>query len=85
MNGFAISRTDPQASLHDAATKLVSSALVLPVLASMHDSPLRPHAGPFAAAAAERRFAPLLNQCLADGVVKASNFGLVHAIVDRFT
>jgi Rod binding domain-containing protein len=74
-----------QPQLQDAAAKLVSSAFVLPVLASMHESPLRPSQGAFAPAAAEKRFAPMLDQKIADNVVKAAKFGLVASIVERFT
>ncbi len=65
----------------EAATQLVSAALILPVLESMRDSPmLRP---PFAPGFAEKRFAPLLDQQIADRITGASNFSLVDQIVDR--
>lgn len=71
--------------LKTAAAQLVSSAFVLPILASLHDSPLRPAQGPFAAGAAEKRFSPLLQQRLADNVVQAANFKLVDIIVNQFS
>lgn len=68
----------------EAAEKLVASALVLPALASLQESPLRPKDGPLAMGTAERRFAPLLHAEFADRVTKAANFGLVSSIVERF-
>ena len=65
----------------EAATQLVSAALILPVLESLRDSPmLRP---PFAPGFAEKRFAPLLDQQIADRIAGAANFSLVDQIVDR--
>lgn len=69
-------------AVREAATKLVSSALVMPVLQSLRDSPFND--GPFAPGATERRFGPLLDQHLADRVTGAGRFPLVDAIVDRF-
>ena len=74
-----------RAALADAASQLVSSAFVLPVLSSLHDSPFQLKEGPFAAGTAEKRFAPLLDQQLADRVTKAANFSLVRSIIDRFS
>ena len=71
--------------LRDAATKLVSSALIVPALASLHESPLRPTSGPFAVSNVEKRFGPLLDQQFADRVTKAAKFKLVDAIVDRYS
>ena len=73
------------AALAEAASQLVSSAFVLPVLSSLHDSPFRLKEGPFAASTAEKRFAPLLDQQFADRVTKAANFSLVRSIIDRFS
>ena len=65
----------------EAATQLVAAALIMPVLKSLRDSPmLRP---PFAPGLAEKRFAPLLDQQIADRITGASNFSLVDQIVDR--
>lgn len=65
----------------EAATQLVAAALIMPVLESMRDSPmLRP---PFAPGLAEKRFAPLLDQQIADRIAGAANFSLVDQIVDR--
>ncbi len=65
----------------EAATQLVAAALIMPVLESLRDSPmLRP---PFAPGVAEKRFAPLLDQQIADRIAGASNFSLVDQIVDR--
>ena len=70
--------------LKEAASKLVSSALVLPVLQSLHESPWRPQSGAFAAGPSEKRFAPLLDQQFADRITQASNFGLIDSIVRRY-
>jgi hypothetical protein len=60
-------------------TKLVASALVLPALATLRESPFRE--GPFAPGDAERRFGPLLDQAVADRVVQAARFPLIDALV----
>lgn len=77
----AVHRSDRQ-SLRDAAAALVASALLTPAMSALEHSPFRGD-GPFAAGPAERRFAPLLYQRLADEVSKAANFPLVDQIVDR--
>ena len=65
----------------DAATRLVSSVFVMPVLASMHDSPfLEP---PFAPTFAQKQFQPLLDRHLADRITGSASFPLVDVIVDR--
>ncbi|MHC4082608.1 MAG: hypothetical protein ACYS15_12755 [Planctomycetota bacterium] len=70
-----------RAVARDAATRLVSSVFIMPVLASLHDSPfVKP---PFAPTFAEKQFQPLLDQHIADRITGASNFPLVDAIVDR--
>lgn len=70
-----------RAAARDAATQLVSSVFVMPVLASLHDSPfLEP---PFAATYAEKQFQPLLDRHLADRITGGANFPLVDVIVDR--
>ncbi|MHC4991793.1 MAG: hypothetical protein ACYTGC_12510 [Planctomycetota bacterium] len=70
-----------RAVAREAATRLVSSVFIMPVLASMHDSPfLEP---PFAPTFAEKQFQPLLDQHVADRITGASNFPLVDVIVDR--
>jgi Rod binding domain-containing protein len=72
-----------KAQLHDAAAKLVASALVQPAFDAMRNSPLRPTDGPFARNTLEKRFAPLLDQQFADRVTQAANFTLVDDIVRR--
>ena len=65
----------------DAVTQLVSSVFVMPVLASMHDSPfLDP---PFAPSFAQKQFQPLLDRHLADRLTGSANFPLVDVVVDR--
>jgi Rod binding domain-containing protein len=74
-------RDHDRAVARDAASRLVSSVFVLPLLASMQDSPFQ--APPFAPSFAEKQFQPLLNQHLADRITGAANFSLVDVIVDR--
>ena len=74
-------RGDFAATARDAAARLVSSALVLPILESLRDTPFLE--GPFAPGHAERRFGPLLDMHLADRITTASGFGLVDAITHR--
>ncbi len=70
-----------RAVARDAATRLVSSVFIMPVLAALHDSPfLEP---PFAPTFAEKQFQPLLDQQIADRIAGAANFSLVDVIVDR--
>jgi hypothetical protein len=80
-----VPRLDRAGEVRGAATKLVSSAFVLPMLGAMRQSAFRPTEGPFAAGIGEQRFAPLLDQHLADGIVQAQHFTLVDGIVDRLT
>jgi Rod binding domain-containing protein len=74
-------RDQDRAVARDAASRLVSSVFILPVLAAMRDSPfLEP---PFAPTFAEKQFQPLLHQHLADRITGAANFSLVDVILDR--
>ncbi len=73
------------AQLRDAATRLVSSALVQPALASMHDSPLRPATGPFAPSTVEKRFSPMLDEHFADRITKAGKFNLIDRVISQFS
>jgi hypothetical protein len=65
----------------EAAAQLVSTAFIVPVLESLRESPFP--AGPFAPNFTERRFAPLLDEKIADRVVTSANFRLVDSIVER--
>ena len=65
-----------------AALQLVASALIEPVLASLHESPFLE--GPFAPGDAERRFAPMFDQHLADRITGAANFPLIDLIAARY-
>jgi Rod binding domain-containing protein len=81
--GAALRRASSDATaLRQAATRLVSTALVQPLLESLRQSPFNDE-GPFAPGAAERRFGPLLDTAIADRVTASSRFGLVDAIVAR--
>ena len=74
-------QTHGRPAAREAATQLVASALLVPVLEAMYE---RPRAEPpFAPTAAEKRFAPLLSQHLADRIIGAANFPLVDVILDR--
>lgn len=68
-------------SVRQAMMKLVSTALILPALATLRDSPFRE--GAFAPGTAERRFGPLLDQAVADRVVAGANFPLIDVMVER--
>lgn len=70
--------------LRAAATQLVSSAFIMPILSAMHESPFS-QKGPFAPGDAEKRFAPLLDEKLADNITRKSNFPIIDSIVRRFT
>lgn len=65
----------------EAATQLVSTAFILPVLEDMQEGIFR--AEMFAANTVEKRFAPLLNQRIADSIAAAANFPLVEALVNH--
>ena len=65
----------------EAATQLVASAFIVPILASLRESPFLE--APFAQSLAEKQFGPLLDQQIADRITKAANFPLVDLIVDR--
>jgi len=66
-----------------AAKQLVSSALVMPVLESMRESTFNTD-GPFSPGMVEERFAPMLDQHLADRITGAANFGLIDKIVEQY-
>lgn len=65
--------------LREAASQLVATAFIMPLVQSMHESPWAQ--GPFAPGTAEKQFRPMLDQQLADEVTSASTFGLVDTIV----
>ncbi len=74
-------QTHGRSAARQAATELVASALLVPVLDAMYERPLAE--APFAPTAAEKRFAPMLSQHLADRIIGAANFPLVDTILDR--
>ena len=80
----ALAKLDPterRQKATEAATQLVSTAFILPILEDMQEGFFR--AEMFAANTVEKRFAPLLNQRIADSIAIASNFPLVEALVNR--
>jgi Rod binding domain-containing protein len=76
-------RLDREAMLHDAAQKLVSTALVQPLFRAM-EKPSFGTEGPLMPGTGERRFMPLLHQHLADRITQAGSFPLVDAVIDQF-
>jgi hypothetical protein len=74
----------PRQDIRAAAAQFVADALVAPALSTLHQSPMRPKSGPFAASSLEKRFAPLLEAQLADRMTTAANFRLIDTIADRF-
>jgi hypothetical protein len=92
--GFALrtpefAAKNEQRGFHDelrvSAEKLVASAMLMPILDGLSSSPLRPEDGPFAQSVVEERFGPMLHQHLADRMMQSRSFGLVDAVIDRFT
>ncbi|MAA52724.1 MAG: hypothetical protein CMJ41_06860 [Phycisphaerae bacterium] len=75
---------EQESTVRDAAQKLVSSSLVLPILASIRDGGQFMQE-PFKPGVVERRFGPLLDQALADEITTSSRFDLVDSIVEQFT
>ncbi|MCP3904809.1 MAG: hypothetical protein GY715_14370 [Planctomycetes bacterium] len=65
----------------EAAENLVSSALVLPILAMVRENSRLEE--PFAPGPAERRFGPMLDQQVADRIVRKANFPLVDRLADQ--
>jgi hypothetical protein len=70
-------------AVREAATQFVASAFIVPALDALHESPFND--GPFAPGPGEKRFAPLLDQHLADRITHAARFPLVDVIVERLT
>jgi Rod binding domain-containing protein len=74
---------DSESTIRDAAMKLVSSSLVLPILSSIREGGEFMQE-PFKPGVVERRFGPLLDQAISDEITSSSRFGLVDSIVDQF-
>ncbi|MDG2201497.1 MAG: hypothetical protein P8K80_10000 [Phycisphaerales bacterium] len=74
---------DSEATVRDAAMKLVSSSLILPVLSSIREGGEFMQE-PFKPGVMERRFGPLLDQAISDEITSSSRFGLVDSIVEQF-
>jgi hypothetical protein len=71
-----------RAEAREAAGQLVASTFLMPILSKLRETSQA--AGPFAPSTAEKRFGPLLDQHLADRIIKASNFDIVDVIADRY-
>lgn len=72
---FTVERVEEAQS---AAEQLVATTFVLPMLEEMHKNPFA--AGPFAPGAGEKRFTPMLDQQMADRIVKYGRFPLVDSL-----
>jgi creatinine amidohydrolase/Fe(II)-dependent formamide hydrolase-like protein len=80
----AVQMTDKQkAEIRDAAQKLVSSALILPMLAQVRESSLKSDL--FHGGFSEDAFGAQLDTELADRMVAKSNFPIVDAIYRKMT
>lgn len=66
----------------EAAGQLVASAFIIPFLASVRENSFGE--GPFAPNIVERRFGPVMDQHVADQIMRGTNFDLVDTIVDRY-
>lgn len=69
-------------SVKQAAEKLVSSALLMPIIQQLHGEHTF-RAGMFKAGDAERRFQPIMDYYLADQVASGANFDLTEAVIER--
>jgi len=65
------------------AEQLVASALVMPILSMLRENSRLEE--PFAPGPAERRFGPMLDQHVADHIVRNANFPLVDRLTDQLT
>lgn len=69
--------------VEEAAQRLVATALVQPVLASLRDGPFRSEL--FAPGPAEKRFGPLLDRHIADRITQAEGFDIVSKLREYMT
>ena len=69
-----------EAAAREAAAQLISSAMVLPILSSIRDSTFL-EGGPLEPSPAERQFMPMLDQELADRIVRADGFTLDEVVM----
>lgn len=69
-------------TVQQAAEKLVSSALLMPIIQQLHGEHTF-RAGIFQANDAERRFQPMMDYYLADQVASGANFDLTEAVINR--
>ena len=78
----AADRAADLAELRTAATALVASSFIVPILQSLREDPIL-EGGPFAPGAAERRFGPLLDEKIADRLTAGAALPLVDTVVDH--
>ena len=78
----AAASEDPRGAARTAAEQMVASLFVQPMLDMALESRMQA-GGPFAPGEAEKSFGPLLNQRLADQIVRAADLPLVDVLVDR--
>ncbi len=76
----AAALADPRAAARRSAEQMVASLFVQPLLDMALESDAE---GPFAPGQGEKTFGPLLNQRLADEIVRKARLPLVDAVVDR--
>jgi Rod binding domain-containing protein len=76
-DGRAMKTREEQAE--EAARQLVATTFIQPLLEQLNEPTLM-SGGPFMPGDAERRFAPLLQQHLADRIVEAGRFPLADAV-----
>jgi hypothetical protein len=74
--------TSREDEVRRAAEALVSAAFIEPALATARSGSMA--AGPFAPGDAERRFGPLLDQAIAERVVRGAGLPLVDRIAQHF-
>ena len=77
----AAGATGDREALRAAATELVASILIQPILTQLRESSVLE--GPFAPGMVEKHFAPLLDQHLAHRIAGGANLPLVDVIVDH--
>jgi Rod binding domain-containing protein len=71
------------AKAREAAEGLVSTSFIKPILTQARESNKAP--APFGPTQAEKQFGSLLDNQLADEIVRASQFPLVDRMVEQFT
>ena len=71
----------PQSAAREAAEQLVAASLILPVLKGLRES--NEAAAPFAPGPGEKAFRGMMDDMLAQKLVKKSNWALVDKVAER--